>query len=114
MRDTDIEVVIVYQTSISKGVEAASVSQFYGCIQDDSFIRHPQNEQPEREPLNLIQNHVFFPLSTLSYDESVKCIWRFIRLYNVPPAPRRFWHSSVSTMLPNTYSLDFGQKNKFA
>ena len=113
MRDTDIEVVIVYQTSISKGVEAASVSQFYGCIQDDSFIRHPQNEQPEREPLNLIQNHVFFPLSTLSYDESVKCIWRFIRLYNVPPAPRRFWHH-VSTTLPNTYSLDFGQKNKFA
>ncbi|MEQ8960044.1 MAG: hypothetical protein RLP02_19325 [Coleofasciculus sp. C2-GNP5-27] len=51
MRDTDIEVVIVYQTSISKEVEAASVSQFYGCIQDDSFIRHPQNEQPEREPL---------------------------------------------------------------
>ncbi|MBD1932029.1 MULTISPECIES: hypothetical protein [Cyanophyceae] len=51
MRDTDIEVVIVYQTTLPKGVEAASVSQFYGCIQDDSFIRHPQNEQPERKPL---------------------------------------------------------------
>ena len=51
MRDTDIEVVIVYQTSLPKRVEAESLSQFYGCIQDDSFIRHPQNEQPERENL---------------------------------------------------------------
>jgi len=51
IRDTDIEVVIVYQTSLPKGVEAASLSQFYGCIQDDSFIRHPQNEQPERDLL---------------------------------------------------------------
>jgi hypothetical protein len=51
IRDTDIEVVIVYQTTLSKGVETASLSQFYGCIQDDSFIRHPQNEQPERESL---------------------------------------------------------------
>lgn len=51
MRDTDVEVVIVYQTSLPKRVEAAPLSQFYGCIQDDSFIRHPQNEQPEREPL---------------------------------------------------------------
>ena len=51
MRDTHIEVVIVYQTSLPKDVEAAPLSQFYGCIQDDSFIRHPQNEQPEREPL---------------------------------------------------------------
>jgi hypothetical protein len=51
IRDQDIEVVIVYQTSPTKGVEAAPLSQFYGCIQDDSFIRHPQLEQPERETL---------------------------------------------------------------
>jgi hypothetical protein len=51
IRDTDIEVVIVYQTTLPKSVEAVSLSQFYGCLQDDSFIRHPQNEQPEREPL---------------------------------------------------------------
>jgi len=25
------------------------VSDFYGCIQDETFIRHPQLEQPERE-----------------------------------------------------------------
>lgn len=47
--DTEIEVVIVYQTCQPKGTEA-SLSQFYGCIQDDTFIRYPQNEQPEREP----------------------------------------------------------------
>jgi hypothetical protein len=51
IRDTDIEVVIVYQTTLPKGVEAAPLSKFYGCIQDESFIRHPQNEQPERERL---------------------------------------------------------------
>lgn len=51
IRDMDIEVVIVYQTSRPKGVESVPLSQFYGCIEDDSFIRHPQNEQPEREPL---------------------------------------------------------------
>lgn len=51
IRDTDIEVVIVYQRTLPKVVEAASLSQFYGCIQDDSFIRHPQNEQPEYESL---------------------------------------------------------------
>ena len=51
IRDTDIEVVIVYQTTLPKGVESVPLSEFYGCIQDDSFFRHPQNEQPEREPL---------------------------------------------------------------
>ncbi|MDX2213980.1 MAG: hypothetical protein SFY66_11900 [Oculatellaceae cyanobacterium bins.114] len=51
MRDTDIEVVIVYQTSLPKEVKVVDLSQFYGCIQDDSFFRHPQPEQPEREPL---------------------------------------------------------------
>jgi hypothetical protein len=51
MRDTDIEVIIVYQTSLPKGVEAAPLTQFYGCIQDESFFRHPQNDQPERESL---------------------------------------------------------------
>ena len=51
MRDTDIEVVIVYQTSQPQEVKTVDLSQFYGCIQDDSFFRHPQPEQPEREPL---------------------------------------------------------------
>jgi hypothetical protein len=51
MRDTDIEVIIVYQTSQPKEVKAVDLSQFYGCIQDDSFFRHSQPEQPEREPL---------------------------------------------------------------
>lgn len=50
IQDTEIEVIIVYQTSQPKGTETP-LSQFYGCIQDDTFIRHPQHEQPEREPL---------------------------------------------------------------
>jgi hypothetical protein len=53
MRDTDIEVVIVYQTSLPSAFLKAPLSQFYGCIQDDSFIRHPQPEQPEREPVEV-------------------------------------------------------------
>ena len=51
IRDTDIEVIVVYQTSLPKAVKAADLSQFYGCIQDDSFFIHPQPEQPERESL---------------------------------------------------------------
>lgn len=51
MQDMDIEVVIVYQTNLPKAIEAEPLSQFYGCIQDDSFFRHPQGEQPERESL---------------------------------------------------------------
>jgi hypothetical protein len=39
MRNTDIEVVIVYQTSLTKAIEAEPLSRFYGCIQDDSFSR---------------------------------------------------------------------------
>jgi hypothetical protein len=51
MRDRDIEVIIVYQTSPSKDAEVTPLAQFYGCIQDDSFFRHPQLEQSERESL---------------------------------------------------------------
>jgi hypothetical protein len=51
MQNTDIEVVIVYQTSSPKAVEVHPLAKFYGCIQDDSFFRHPQGEQPERESL---------------------------------------------------------------
>ncbi|AUS99453.1 hypothetical protein CLI64_03055 [Nostoc sp. CENA543] len=25
--------------------------QFYGCIQDETFFRHPQGQQTEREPI---------------------------------------------------------------
>lgn len=25
--------------------------QFYGCIQDETFFRHPEGQQPEREPI---------------------------------------------------------------
>lgn len=51
IRNTEIEVIIVYQASLPKDVKAVDLSQFYGCIQDDSFFRYPQPEQPERESL---------------------------------------------------------------
>lgn len=51
IKNTDIEVVIVYRTSLPEQIEATPLSQFYGCIQDDSFFRHPQPEPSEREPL---------------------------------------------------------------
>ncbi len=51
MKDLDIEVIVIYQTSQPKALESAELSEFYGCIQDDSFFRHPQPAQPERETL---------------------------------------------------------------
>ncbi|MFN6517161.1 MAG: hypothetical protein RMY29_022005 [Nostoc sp. CreGUA01] len=27
------------------------LTQFYGCIQDETFFRHPQGQQAEREPI---------------------------------------------------------------
>jgi hypothetical protein len=39
MRDTDIEVVVIYQASMTKTVAAEPLSRFYGCIHDDSFNR---------------------------------------------------------------------------
>lgn len=63
VQNMDIEAIVVYQTSRPKPIETTPLSQFYGCIQDDSFIRHPQNEQPEREPLEW--NIFLIPMSVL-------------------------------------------------
>jgi hypothetical protein len=46
--DTDVEIILVYQPVVPKS-SAESLAQFYGCIQDETFIRQPQGEQPERE-----------------------------------------------------------------
>jgi hypothetical protein len=51
IKDTDVEVMVIYQISQPKAALAADLSQFYGCIQDDSFFRQAQSEQPERELL---------------------------------------------------------------
>jgi hypothetical protein len=47
--DADVEVILVYQPIVPKSSDVASLAQFYGCIQDETFIRHPQGKQPERE-----------------------------------------------------------------
>lgn len=49
MTEREVEVVVTYQAIDSDA--QIPLSQFYGCIQDETFIRHPQGEQPEREPL---------------------------------------------------------------
>jgi hypothetical protein len=33
----------------STSLNAHPLSQFYGCIDDDTFVRHSQPKQPERE-----------------------------------------------------------------
>lgn len=38
LRDTDIEVVIVYQRSSPKTTEVASLEQFYGICADDPIV----------------------------------------------------------------------------
>ncbi len=69
IRDTEVEAIIVYQPL--QKIEKPSLAslygvcaddpiiidddrtqlsdRFYGCIQDETFVRHPQPEQPERE-----------------------------------------------------------------
>jgi hypothetical protein len=47
--DTDVEVILVYQPVAPKSSGVKPLEQFYGCIQDETFIRQPQGEQPERE-----------------------------------------------------------------
>jgi hypothetical protein len=33
------------------GADEHPLAQYYGCIDDETFIRHPQLEQSEREPI---------------------------------------------------------------
>jgi hypothetical protein len=49
LQNTDVDITIVYQPIAPKLSGIGSLKQFYGCIQDETFIRHPQGEQPERE-----------------------------------------------------------------
>jgi hypothetical protein len=38
------------ETSLNK-ISEYPLPQFYGCIEDETFIRHPQGEQLEREAI---------------------------------------------------------------
>jgi hypothetical protein len=44
---TELDIILVYESAPQKKTK---VSDFYGCIQDETFIRHTQPEQAEREP----------------------------------------------------------------
>ena len=45
---TELDIILVYE-SASPTKTKTKLSDFYGCIQDETFIRHPQPEQPDRE-----------------------------------------------------------------
>jgi hypothetical protein len=44
---TELDIILVYESAPQKKTK---LSDFYGCIQDETFIRHTQPEQAEREP----------------------------------------------------------------
>ena len=43
---TELDIILVYESATKT---TKKLSDFYGCIQDETFIRHPQLEQAERE-----------------------------------------------------------------
>jgi hypothetical protein len=43
---TELDIILVYESATKT---TTKLSDFYGSIQDETFIRHPQLEQPERE-----------------------------------------------------------------
>ncbi|AFY51044.1 hypothetical protein Nos7524_5323 [Nostoc sp. PCC 7524] len=46
---TELDIILVYEP-VSPTKDTGKISdRFYGIIQDDTFFRHPQPEQPERE-----------------------------------------------------------------
>jgi hypothetical protein len=55
---TEVDIIVVYESASTakdtrkmsgKRSYAQRAFRFYGCIQDETFVRHPQPEQPERE-----------------------------------------------------------------
>ena len=46
---TELDIILVYESASPKTI-TKKLSDFYGSIQDETLIRHPQPEQAEREP----------------------------------------------------------------
>ena len=44
---TELDIILVYESASS--TKTTTLNDFYGCIQDETFVRHPQPEQAERE-----------------------------------------------------------------
>jgi hypothetical protein len=44
---TELDIILVYESAPKT---TTTLNDFYGCIQDETFIRHSQPEQAEREP----------------------------------------------------------------
>ena len=43
---TELDIILVYESATKI---TTKLSDFYGSIEDETFIRHPQQEQAERE-----------------------------------------------------------------
>jgi hypothetical protein len=47
----ELDIILVYEPTIKLGSSNKPNPIFYGCIQDDTFVRHPQGSQSDREPI---------------------------------------------------------------
>ena len=46
---TELDIILVYEAASPTKDTANLSDRFYGCIQDETFVRHPQPEQSDRE-----------------------------------------------------------------
>ncbi|MFN5999767.1 MAG: hypothetical protein ACK471_00050 [Dolichospermum sp.] len=50
---TEFDIIVIYEiagpTQQTATQQTLNLSDFYGCIQDETFIRHPQLDHPDRE-----------------------------------------------------------------
>jgi hypothetical protein len=47
----ELDIILVYEPTVKVAAINKPNTRFYGCINDDTFVRHPQGNQSEREPI---------------------------------------------------------------
>ena len=48
---SELDIILVYEPASKFAASNKVNPKFYGCIDDDTFVRHPQGTQSEREPI---------------------------------------------------------------
>ena len=48
---SELDIILVYEPAPKFAASTKVNPKFYGCIDDDTFVRHPQGTQLEREPI---------------------------------------------------------------
>jgi hypothetical protein len=51
MEGAELDIILVYEPAIENSIINRLNNSFYGCIQDDTFVRQPQGQQANREPI---------------------------------------------------------------